>query len=352
MRSVAASDSGFVAVGWDRSGGDIDAVVWTSSDGVAWSRVPHDEAVFGGNDTQTMRSVAASDRGFVAVGNDSSGGDFDAAVWTSPDGVVWSRVPHDEAVFGGDGDQQMDDVVMAESGFVAVGLEWMGDDNDAAVWTSPGGLVWSRVPHDEAVFGGESDQDMNSVVGTERGFVAVGEAWLGEDPDAAVWTSPDGLAWSRVPHDAAVFGGDDSQKIMSVTASEFGFVGVGFDRSGGDFADAAVWTSPDGVVWSRVPHDEEVFGGDANQQMDDVVMTESGFVVVGLEETDEDWDAAMWTSPDGVVWSRVPHDEAVFGGDANQQVLSVVSAGSGMVAVGDEESGGDFDAAVWVATRE
>jgi hypothetical protein len=86
--------------------------------------------------------------------------------------------------------------------------------------------------------------------------------------------------------------------------------------------------------------------------MDEVVITESGFVVVGLESTGEDWDAAVWTSPDGAVWSRVPHDEVVFGGDANQQVLSVVAAESGVVAVGDEESGGDFDAAVWVATRE
>jgi hypothetical protein len=48
----------------------------------------------------------------------------------------------------------------------------------------------------------------------------------------------------------------------------------------------------------------------------------------------------------------VPHDEEGFGGDGNQQVLSVVAAESGVVAVGDEESGGDFDAAVWVATRE
>jgi hypothetical protein len=298
MRSVATSASGFVAVGFDTSGGDFDAAVWTSPDGVEWSRVARDEGVFGGNETQTMRSVMALDRGFVAVGNDSSGGDFDAAVWTSPDGVEWSRVPHDEEVFGGDGNQQMDSIAAAASGLVAVGLEKIDNDTDAAVWTSPDGVVWSRVPHDEAVFGG-----------------------------------------------------GDVQKTMSVAAWESGFVAVGMDLSGGDF-DAAVWTSPDGVVWSRVPHDEAVFGGDANQQMDEVVITESGFVVVGLESTGEDWDAAVWTSPDGAVWSRVPHDEVVFGGDANQQVLSVVAAESGVVAVGDEESGGDFDAAVWVATRE
>ena len=39
----------------------------------------------------------------VVVGVDGSGGDWDAAAWTSPDGLAWSRVPHDEPVFGGPG---------------------------------------------------------------------------------------------------------------------------------------------------------------------------------------------------------------------------------------------------------
>jgi hypothetical protein len=254
--------------------------------------------VFGGDETQTMRSVTTWESGFMAVGNDSSGGDFDAAVWTSPDG-----------------------------------------------------LVWSRVAHDEAVLGGELYQDMSSVVGTESGLVAVGEESLDDDGDAAVWTSPDGLVWSRVAHDEAVFGGDDSQKMMSVTAWGTGFVAVGMDMSGGDF-DAAVWTSPDGLVWSRVAHDEAVFGGDDSQQLDDVTVTEFGLVAVGLEETNEDWDTAVWTSPDGTVWSRVAHDEAVFGGDANQQAVSLVTTGSAVVIVGDEEAGGDFDAAVWMGVFE
>jgi hypothetical protein len=48
-----------------------------------------------------MSAVVAGGPGLVAVGHDDAGEDEDAAVWTSPDGLVWSRVPHDEAVFGG-----------------------------------------------------------------------------------------------------------------------------------------------------------------------------------------------------------------------------------------------------------
>ena len=87
--------------------------MWTSSDGVNWSRVPYDEAVFGG---AVMFSVTDGGTGLVAVGQtdpndevrwvDTDEGnlapvtvrqaDPNPAVWTSGDGITWSRVPHNE----------------------------------------------------------------------------------------------------------------------------------------------------------------------------------------------------------------------------------------------------------------
>ncbi len=78
---------------------------------------------------------------------------------------------------------------------------------------------WSRVPHDETVFGGLEEQiNMWSVTVGGPGLVAVGS----DGPDAAVWTSPDGITWSQVPHDAAVFGGE----MNSVTVGGPGLVAV------------------------------------------------------------------------------------------------------------------------------
>jgi hypothetical protein len=158
-----------------------------------------------------------------------------------------------------------------------------------------------------------------------QGLVAVGVDGSGGDRDAAVWTSPDGFAWTRVSGDEAVFGGAGDQEMMSVAVGGPGLVAVGSDGSGGDF-DAAVWTSPDGFAWTRVSGDEEVFGGAGIQAM----------------------ASAVWTSPDGVAWTRVSGDEAVFGGAGNQMMLSVIVGGPGLVAVGRDDSSGDRDAAVWV----
>ncbi len=42
----------------------------------------------------------------------------------------------------------------------------------------------------------------------------------------------------------------------------------------------------------------------------------------------------MWISADGITWSQVFHDEAVFGGESRQEMNSVITGGLGLVAVG------------------
>jgi hypothetical protein len=142
--AVVAGGPGLVAVGRDDSGGDSDAAVWTSPDGLEWTRVPHDESIFGGPDDQVMRAVAIGGPGLIAVGSDSSNGH--AAVWASSDGVAWYRFPDNDATFGGSNWLIMNAVVAGGSDVVAVGHE-MGrkagsadSDYSGAVWvTRPSG---------------------------------------------------------------------------------------------------------------------------------------------------------------------------------------------------------------------
>ena len=321
-----------------------------------WSRVPHDEGIFGGSVSKTMSSVTAGGPGLVAVGSVGRNQNSNAAVWTSVDGLTWSRVPHDETVFGGPGGQRMSDVTVGGPGLVAVGWAEVGGYSDAAVWTSVDGLNWSRVPHDEAIFGTTIDQEMNAVTTGGPGLVAVG--WASDDQNdesavAAVWTSVDGTAWSQVPHDETVFGGGQWQWMSDVTTGGPGLVAVGEDGS-----DAAVWISVDGLTWSRVPHDEEIFGradGRGGQEMSKVVATTAGLVAVGSEQIGDDVptgqarNAAAWTSVDGLTWSRVPHDASVFGGIGNEWINDVTATETGLVAVGVLVHGNSSD---WFTDQE
>jgi hypothetical protein len=336
MFSVTAGGAGLVAVGVDWSGEESGAVVWTSVDAMTWSRVSDNEEVFAG---VSLAAVTAGGPGLVAVGGDGPHGDGSAAVWTSVDGITWSRVPHDEVVFGGAGEQWMTSVTVGGPGLVAVGWELLGSDADAAVWTSPDGVTWSRVPHDEAVFGGTSYQAIWAVTAGGPGVVAVGgdRSRNFDDGDAAVWTSVDGVTWSRVPHDEAVFG---ATEVTGVTPGGPGLVAVG----------SAVLTSADGITWSRVPDIDADLGGG---EMASVTAGGPGLVAVGAVDTEVDdrVDAAVWVSADGITWSLVPYDEAIFGGAGMNGVTVTAEQ---LVTVGYGTSGEDQDseAAVWVAATQ
>ena len=332
-----------------------------STSSSAWSRIQHDEATFGGEMHQIMESVTAGGPGVVAVGSSGSDESTDAAVWTSPDGLTWSRVAHNEEIFGG---QVMSGVTAGGPGLVAVGQDVVWTSPDGITWskvvltgasmksvtsggpglvavgdgvlTSSDGLTWSRAEGDERAFDGL----MLSVSVGGPGLVAVGIEAAQDRPDAAVWTSRDGLTWSRVAHDPAVFG---DAEMWGVTAGGPGIVAVGRTGDG----DAAVWTSPDGIIWSRAI--DMVLGGAGEQAMSSVTVTDEGLTAVGWDEASGD-DAAVWTSPDGVLWSRVPPDDVALHADSVQAMLGVTAAGPGVVAVGWAD-GEPRDAAVWIETQ-
>ena len=134
-------------------------------------------------------------------------------------------------------------------------------------------------------------------------MVAVGEEEVAEGgaTHAAVWTSPDGLSWSRVPHDDFVFGfggyrGDGKVNTRSTSAVGTSLVVVGGQElftSGEDesvVTDAAVvWTSRDGVTWSRTPDDESFTWA----EMTHVVFSDDGLRAFGFADRDS-WSPAVW----------------------------------------------------------
>lgn len=351
-----------------------------------WTQVPDDAAVFGDGTTDpAINDFANGEAGLVAVGTIGwLDGTAQGAAWLSADGETWIRAPQDEVAFGPrEGFTTLNDVVAYQDVYVASGCT----DNYPRLLISHDGTSWSVVdlgeglltePAYEDLLAGWASVDPAFETGTSGlswnisamaasgdRIVAVGSAGYGAGSPASgatldgdrfsvVWTSTDGTTWTRVPHDEAVFGGlqDGMQYMAGVTATPNGFVAVGADGSGPDL-DAAVWTSVDGLVWTRVAHDETVFGGDAvegsrlDQTMVDVVAAGSGILAVGTETAgpaqteslaDDDYDAVVWFSPDGVAWERVAEDESVFGGTADQRVCCAVAPPDGFVVVGYERA--------------
>lgn len=370
ISDVIAAGPGLIAVGdiWSDEDEMATGVIWYSTDGRTWTRVPHEDQVF--NNT-TIRAIAEGGPGLVAVGNawneEFPDSDNSAAVWVSEDGMSWSRVPHNEEVFGGPALQEMFDVTAGGPGLVAVGWDNPLDvwDASAAVWTSVDGLAWERIPHVESIFGGTQMQVMWGVTTDGSQLVAVGHDGLwsgsgGANQPAAVWTSQDGLTWARVRNQMelttgqdSVFGGDWA--IMEdVIAGGPGFVAVGrmglcrddCDETGG------VWTSVDGTTWHR-SQVEKAFGIPYSYMFGVTEIGSGALIGVGhgLDPFTGGGPAVVWASVDGGQnWIRQPHSGTQFGRVSGGPVnmTAVTEFGSQLVAVGEWES----DAAVWIGTIE
>jgi hypothetical protein len=135
LRAVASVPSiGFVAVGEDLKGDT--GIVWISKDGRSWQRTPADP-IFGRVGIQVrMYAVTAGLGGVVVAGTLDAGVQYgEAAIWTSSDGLAWKRVP--------DGPEFLDNEVNAATAWndkvILVGDRGAPDAYQATAWLSPAG---------------------------------------------------------------------------------------------------------------------------------------------------------------------------------------------------------------------
>ena len=326
---------------------DYDAALWIEAEPDGWR--PVNDVAFAAPGNQEATDAVTIDGRIVVVGSDASPGDHDAAVWIRDIGSSsWSRVARDAPGMRKAGDQWIRGVTWTGSHLVAVGVNRRsGGDADAAIWTSRDALTWAvLVPTNLGVPG---DQQMIGVTAFEGLVVATGFSVTTENQDAAVWISrDDGSTWETV--DAEALGGEGDQQINTVVPAGPGLVAVGRETIAGD-VNAAVWLSTDGTAWQRVEDPRGELAGLGVQEMSAITTARGLIVAAGREVVGRETNAAVWTSLDGTTWTRLPVDSPEgstfndFGGQAIRALLVVDDV---FVALGREGRGGDDDGDIWL----
>lgn len=168
-----------------------------------------------------------------------------ATLYATTDGVEWtSAAPKLSRVFD---NASTTDVLVTDEGLVAVGASPAGEFvPTAAAWTSQDGLEWElATPSGEGFAGCE----MSAATPTDAGFVAVGTCPF-ETMTLAVWSSPDGVQWSRQP--TAETDTRDPRlgflRVTGLTALDGDLYAVGIDSDTG----LTTWESVDGGPWERL----------------------------------------------------------------------------------------------------
>lgn len=308
--AMASSLHGMVAGGYG---------AWFSTDGVDWQPSTID-------DLGVIADVVATASGFVAVG---TGADAHAAVWTSPDGLAWTRVvdadlepqtppiPPDVSTPHGN----LAAVADTGVGLVAVGAVFDGtfvggtllpDPWRPAIWRSADGTDWE--PVEDAALGESTALTAVTTVGST--VVVTGS----NGRDTGVWTSEDAARWQRQP---------DVQGSVSDLASFDGrLIAVGARYGNpGDPARATIWRH-DGTEWTVTYQAEPAPVSDLTA----VETTRGTLLAVGSSgPTDIDVDGLALVSDDGVEWTPLPSDGAPFA--AGVAPLDVTVDGDAFVAL-------------------
>jgi hypothetical protein len=260
------------------------------------------------------------------VNETTTTGETETSPAVDPGALAWSG--SGVAALGGGGAQQMNAVVNPIEGnvpaFVAVGAEGPTGERVAAIWTSPDGEAWTRVNAD---LGASGDQVLNSVA-YHQGWATLfagGTTDADGDKDAALWRSKNGRRWSAVP--GLREPGSDEQ-VNAVNGTRLGLTAAGSRReNGSEGEDGAIWIVPEAGGPIMVT---EGLGGKGDQRVNRVVqLKDDSFVAVGFDAG----DAGVWTSEDGMSWKASGANPLEAKGQV-EEIFDAVVFGTEVVAVG------------------
>ena len=205
--------------------------VWSSTDGVRWQQTPHD-AAWGERYGATRADFAG--RLWLLGGMEKSWDNFKNDVWATRDGTHWTRITANAGW-----SQRRDHTTLVFDGklWVLGGAVSSGRPDRAPeralrdVWSSPDGVNWTKVL-DDAPWSAAH----NSVVFQDRMWVFGG---------GGAWHSTDGRNWTQVLTRAPWLdrGGVNRVGFVVFDGRVWTFGGMGLND---------VWASTDGAHWQQV----------------------------------------------------------------------------------------------------
>jgi hypothetical protein len=334
--------------------------VLTSPDGRTWTVEAADPGLTQASPLHRsiVSGLAEGTTGLVAVGatalDDISSGD--ARAWSSTDGVHWQAA----AAASGMADASMEAVAAGPDGFVAVGSDGFPGANTqlpgargAAVWTSPDGIHWTRVPHQLSFEGAV----MFGVQRTSSGYIAWGEIHNTSavfQQFAPIWTSTDGLRWDRA---TGAFDARWPAPVVSILAVGDRLIAVGSRQAtagGATVSVPTIWSSSDGGrswILANVPKPATSSSG----LMWNVAVSGSELLAAGRMDPPPGpqalGSAFVWRSTDqGTTWTALRDDPTLHGAI----IQRLVGIDSGFVAFGSTLDPNAYANAnlIWVGVRQ
>ncbi len=322
ITASAAAGGRFVIVGEDA---DVNPALWTSGNGRDWTSVtvPASEGFL------TFEDVISDGTDFIAVGTDYNVGSPQGLAFGSIDGGrTWQPL-------ASSGEGWSYDLVAAIGYTIVIAATDENSSEHRFDISHDGGATWSTVDAGAAPTSG-----LFALTTTADGFWAFTGNSDSARGEIEIWRSPDGESWTMV----GTLPGSGKVASLAVAQGPLGWVAAGdaYQRSK---ELPLAWWSTDGVSWQA--SDSPPFS------VSDIFADDAGFIAVGhyypngtgcvIDEAEA--VGLTWTSPDGLLWRRMPED-----GWQGRYVVQLRRYNRTLVGIGlDWRSSVDGEGAVWTS---
>ncbi|HEX8006641.1 MAG TPA: hypothetical protein VF482_09475 [Trebonia sp.] len=295
LTGVTHGTAGWVAVGGATTTGQQPVVVG-SANGRIWGAADG-EAAFTQPGLVTS-SAAAGPTGYVIVGRQSSGGHTIAAAWSAPGLTGWQRAGDAQAgALDGAGNQQMDAVAATMKGFVAVGTA----GTHPAAWLSARGQTWSLVTLSLPASATRAELRYVAASGDNVAAAGTETTAAGQQVPFAAVSADGGATWAETtlprPANAAAA---STLSVTALAAAGGGFTATGTLSTGGN-ADVVVWTLPRGAVptttWTAAAPTGTGLAGPGTQAITALTDAGSTLTGIGFVATPTSEEPTIWQSP-------------------------------------------------------
>jgi hypothetical protein len=297
LTGVTHGAAGWLAVG-GAAGGSAAAqrpVVVGSADGRTWTELDG-PAAFAGPGQVVTAAAAAGPAGYVIVGHEAAGGRTVAAAWYAPGLTGWQGAASAQP---GSGDSQMNAVAASGKGFVAVGSA----GTRPAAWLSATGRAWSLIPL--PVPPAAASARLSFVAASGDTVVAAGTevTAAGQRLPFAAVSADGGATWTLAALPApprtrrAVAG---NLAVTALAAAGGGFTATGTYGTPGS-QDVVIWTlaprAAPGTAWTAAAPDGMGLAEPGTQAITALTGAGSTLTGVGFSATPAGEQPTIWQSP-------------------------------------------------------
>ncbi len=316
--AVACGGTWWVVGGVADAAGGTRPAVWTSTNATSWTSVRLAPKSYYG-ERSVLYAAACHDSKLVTIGGKSGGahGNPRISTWYQLDDGSLSEVEAYFELFGGNTMVRAARMAGGPRGWMIAGSRTTG----AAVWTSPDAKAFTlREGVPELRSDDRGDTWALDALATSAGWLICGGVRKGVYGDPLLWTSPDGVSWSRLAPPAT----DEHEEVQRLLAGDGGVI-YGLGLKGGAFA-----------VW-RIEGGSATIIGSFGQRAQTGVAAAVSFGRISVVSTGTEYE--VWISWDLAKWRRVNGPAGVMSAIGDRYAAAAVSGGRVVLLVDDGVSG-------------